>query len=84
MPKASVIDQTSKCIKTYVFVDEKFTVNAEMNRRNFLVIAYNPSDISTIFGTMNPISVMVSGAMVSVGSVKDPHVIEFGLKIGTK
>ena len=32
--------------KTLVFVDEKkFTVDAEVNRRNSRVIAYNPSDV---------------------------------------
>ncbi|XP_036361569.1 uncharacterized protein LOC118764672 [Octopus sinensis] len=68
-----------------VFVNGKtFIVDAEVNRRNSRVIAYNPSDVPFVFETKNLVSVMVFGAVASDGSVMDLHFIESGLKIGTK
>ena len=69
----------------FVFVDKKkFTVDAEVNRRNSRVIAYNPSDVPLVFQTKNPASLMLFGATANDGSVMNAHFITASLKISTK
>ena len=59
-------------------------MDAVVNCRNSHVIAYHPSDISPMFQTNNPASLMVFGATASDGSVINPYFIAAGLKISTK
>ena len=57
-----------------MFVEEKmFTMDAEVNRRNSCIIAYNPSDVPPVFQTKTPASLMVFSATESDGSVMNPH-----------
>ena len=71
--------------KALVFVDKKkFPVDAEVNSRNFHVIAHDSSDIPSVFQTKNPASLVVFGAAVSDGSFMNPYFIAAGSKISTK
>ena len=75
MPKICHINHEGAS-KTLVLVDEKtFTVDAEVNRKNSHIIAYDPFLI---------LSLMVFGAAESDGSVKNPDFVASGLKIASK
>lgn len=66
--------------------EKKLTLDPEVNHRNSRVIAYDSSDVRPhpVFETKNPASVMVFGAVMSDGSVMDPHYTKSGLKNDTK
>lgn len=66
-----------------MFVNEKFTVDAEVNRRNSLLIEYNPSNVSITFETKNPASLIVCRVVESDGDVMGPHFIESDFKINS-
>lgn len=67
-----------------MIVDDKFSVDAKVNRRSSRMIVYNYSNIPSMIETRNPTFVVVSGVLASDGSVMNPQFIEFGLRIGTK
>lgn len=71
--------------KILIWVDEKkFVVDAEVNRQNQRVIAFDPSDVPPVLQTKHPASAMVFGAVASDGTIMDPHFIKAGLRLGTK
>ncbi|QQP39333.1 Transposable element tcb2 transposase, partial [Caligus rogercresseyi] len=70
--------------KVVVFVEEKkFVVDAEINRQNSRVIAFEPFAVPPVLKTKNPASVMVFVAVASNGSIMPPQFVETDLKINT-
>lgn len=65
-------------------MDEKFTVDAEVNRKiSRVFFAYNPSDVPTTFEAKNLAPVVIFGAVASE-SIMDSRFVKSGLKIATK
>ena len=68
-----------------IFVDKKKFMADEMtNRRNFKIIAYNPSDVPPVVQSKHPASVVVFVAVASDGKVMPVYFIEACLRVNTE